>query len=235
MGPEDKMVAGKDHPDEDADHLSGTTTQPAGGEDREIGAAAMGSKDTITDREGPYRTRPYRDVPLAAYPHPEPLKSVPEETCWACFGGPAEVVQLFRALLCTVRRRMEKESGRLPTAGQALDVMLDHVLQCWGVLDEKVAARHKVFARDGWRCTVPGCTSMQNLHDHHIRFRSAGGGDEMENRTTVCIFHHLRGLHAGMLRCVGRAPDGLRWEIGIRPEWTPLIVYRDVRVPATAQ
>jgi hypothetical protein len=52
--------------------------------------------------------------------------------------------------------------------------MLDHVLSSWAVLDEKLAARHRVFARDGWRCAAPGCT-LQNLHDHHIRFRSAAG------------------------------------------------------------
>jgi hypothetical protein len=112
--------------------------------------------------------------------------------------------------------------------------MLDHALSSWGILDERVAARHRVFARDGWRCATPGCTSLQNLHDHHVRFRSAGGGDEMDNRITLCAFHHLRGVHAGLLRCVGRAPDGLRWELGIRPGLTPLLAYRsgDILLPA---
>ncbi len=152
------------------------------------------------------------------------------------FIGPADVVQLFRALLCTVRRRMERDEGRLPTAGEALGAMLDHVLASWDALDGKVAARHRVFARDGWRCAAPGCTSMQNLHSHHIRFRSARGPDAPENRITLCAFHHLRGVHAGLLRCVGRAPDGLRWEMGIRPGVTPLLSYRsgDLRVPAMA-
>jgi len=167
--------------------------------------------------------------------HPEPLKSAPDEVCWARFFGPPDVVQLFRAVLCTVRRRMEKDTGRLPTAGEALGAMLDHVLVSWGEIDARVAARHRVFARDGWRCAVPGCTSMQNLHDHHIRFRSAQGGDALENRITLCAFHHLRGVHAGLLRCVGRAPDGLRWEMRIRPGVTPLLAYRsgDLRVKAT--
>ncbi len=101
-------------------------------------------------------------------------------------------------------------------------------------MDGKLAARHKLFTRDGWRCAVRGCTSMQNLHDQQIRFRSAGGDDALENRTTLCAFHHLRGVHAGLLRCVGRAPDGLRWEMGIRPGVTPLLAYRsgDVQMPA---
>ncbi|MBW2257685.1 MAG: HNH endonuclease, partial [Deltaproteobacteria bacterium] len=160
--------------------------------------------------------------------------SAPEEPCCARFIGRADVVQLFRAVLCTVRRRMEREEGRLPTPGEALGAMLDHAFSSWGALDGKLAARHKVFARDGWRCEAPGCTSMQNLHDHHIQFRSVGGDDALENRTTLCAFHHLRGVHAGRLRCVGRAPDGLRWEMGIRPGVTPLLAYRsgDLQVSA---
>jgi hypothetical protein len=33
---------------------------------------------------------------------------------------------------------------------------------------------------------------------------------------------------------VGRAPDGLRWELGIRPGVTPLLAYRsgDILLPA---
>ncbi len=59
--------------------------------------------------------------------------------------------QLFNAVRCTVRRRIEQDTGRLPTAGAALGVMLDHVLSTWGVIDEKLAASHRVFARDGLR------------------------------------------------------------------------------------
>jgi hypothetical protein len=155
-----------------------------------------------------------------------PPRESAEETCSVRFFGPADVVQLFQAVLCTVRRRIESDIGRLPTEGEALGVMLDHVLSSWGALDTKVAARHRVFDRDGWRCAAPGCTSMQNLHDHHIRFRSAGGSDAPENRVTLCAFHHLRGVHAERLRCVGRAPDGLTWQMGIRPGAAPLVAYR---------
>jgi hypothetical protein len=181
------------------------------GADREIGAADRSPKSEARRR-----------------------RSSRDEICWARFFGPPDVVELFRVVLATVQRRMGRDSGRLPTAGEALGAMLDHVLENWGALDETIAARHKVFARDGWRCTVPGCTSMQNLHDHHIRFRSAGGSDALENRTSLCLVHHLRGVHAGLLRCVGRAPDGLRWEMGIRPGRAPLYVYRsgDVRISA---
>ena len=112
--------------------------------------------------------------------------------------------------------------------------MLDHALSSWGALEGKVAARHRVFDRDGWRCAVPGCTSMQNLHDHHIRFRSAQGSDALENRITLCAFHHLRGVHAARLRCWGQAPDGITWQMGIRPGAPPLATYRsgDLQVNA---
>jgi hypothetical protein len=73
---------------------------------------------------------------------------------------------------------------------------------------------------------VPGCTSYRNLHDHHIRFRSAGGSDELANRTTLCAWHHLRGVHAGIVRCTGRAPHALRFELGVRRGTPSLAVYR---------
>ena len=146
------------------------------------------------------------------------------ETCTVRFFAPADVVQLFRAVLCTVRRRMESHSGTLPTEGEAIGVMLDYVFSCWGV-GEKVPAEHRVFERDGWRCKVPGCTSMHNLHNHHIIFSSQGGSDDPPNRVSLCAFHHLRGVHAERIRCTGTAPDGLRWEIGLRPGHAPVATY----------
>jgi hypothetical protein len=146
------------------------------------------------------------------------------ETCTIRMIAPADVVRLLRAVLCTVRRRMETTDGRPPTEGQALGVILDYVFSSWGV-GEKVAPEHRVFERDGWLCRAPGCTSMQNLHSHHIQHRSQGGPDDPPNRVTVCAFHHLRGIHAQRVRCVGRAPDGLTWQMGIRPGAAPLVTY----------
>jgi hypothetical protein len=201
------------------------TSQGEARADRQIGATEMAAGESPWARSV-QETDPY------PHHHPEPLKSAPHETCWARFFGPPDVVQLFKAVLCTARRRLEPELGRLPTEGEALGAMLDHCFEAWGAFDEKLARRYKVFSRDGWRCAAPGCTSMQNLHDHHIRFRSAQGPDDLENRITLCAFHHLRGVHKGILRCVGRAPDGLRWELGLRPGVTPRLAYRsgDIRV-----
>jgi hypothetical protein len=102
--------------------------------------------------------------------------------------------------------------------------MLEHVFEAWG-RGRPVPKRYRVYDRDGWRCTVPGCTSYRNLHDHHIVFRSAGGGDALENRTTLCAWHHLRGVHAGRVGCSGKAPGGLRFTLGLREAHSPLMVF----------
>ncbi|MCU0224982.1 MAG: HNH endonuclease [Acidobacteria bacterium] len=70
-----------------------------------------------------------------------------------------------------------------------------------------------VFARDGWRCRAPGCTSHSNLEDHHVQYRSHGGDDSPENRVTLCRYHHQRGEHGGRMRVVGRAPLDLEFTV----------------------
>jgi hypothetical protein len=193
-------------------------------------ALALADTDPVAFRQSgglPAEIRGDREIRAQ---HREPARDIaaptPDvESCSVRFIGPADVVQLFRAVLCTVRRRMERHIGRLPTQGEALGAMLDHAFSCWGVGD-KVSPNHRVFDRDGWRCAVPGCTSMENLHGHHIHFRSAGGSDDPANRVTLCAFHHLRGVHAERIRCGGAAPDGLTWQLGIRPGKAPLVTYR---------
>jgi hypothetical protein len=129
------------------------------------------------------------------------------------FTAPADVARLFRAVLATVQRRIEHRNGRLSSESEALDAMLEHCFETWVLPNVDVPPEHRVFERDGWRCTVPGCTSYRNLHDHHIRFRSAGGSDHFSNRTTLCAAHHLRGVHTGLIRIRGCAPEGLRFEL----------------------
>jgi hypothetical protein len=114
------------------------------------------------------------------------------------FWAPPEVAALFEALVARV----------------GLEAMLDHAIATWleaGAQFEDYAD----FGRDGYRCTVPGCTARRNLQSHHVRFRSAGGPDVGWNRTTLCAYHHHRGVHAGRLRIRGRAPDGLVYTLGV--------------------
>jgi hypothetical protein len=143
--------------------------------------------------------------------------------------APREVIRLFSATLCSLRLELERETGRLPTAAEGFEAMLDRALQGWQVRDPVLARRSRrelaIFERDGWRCTVPGCTSRRNLQRHHIEFRSQGGSDASDNQTTLCAFHHLRGVHAGRIRVSGRAPDALRFDLGTRADRAPLVRY----------
>jgi len=139
--------------------------------------------------------------------------------------GPADALRLVRATLCTLRRRIERATGRCPSEGEAFEAMLDHALHAWG-REERRGRAWRVFERDGWRCTVPGCSSYRNLQDHHVVFRCAGGSNELANRTTLCAWHHLRGVHSGRVRVSGRAPGGLRFELGLREGRAPLVAYR---------
>ncbi len=114
------------------------------------------------------------------------------------FRAPQEVAALFLALVRSV----------------GLEAMLDHALATW--LEAGRAFRdYADFERDGFRCTVPACSARQNLQSHHIRFRSAGGPDVPWNRTTLCVFHHGRGVHTGLIGIRGRAPDELIYELGV--------------------
>ncbi len=141
------------------------------------------------------------------------------------FLAPRDVALLIHAAICTVRRHLERRTGRLPTPGEAMDAMFEHAFEAWSAHAPHVPREHRVFERDGWRCTAPGCSSYRNLHDHHVVFRSAGGSDALSNRTTLCAWHHLRGVHAGVIRCAGEAPDGLEFELGLRSDGPPLLRY----------
>lgn len=86
----------------------------------------------------------------------------------------------------------------------------------------------EIYVRDGWRCAAPGCTSRRNLEDHHLHYRSRGGGDDAANRLCLCRFHHQRGEHGGLASCRGKAPTGVVWRLGRRdsaPAW-----YRNERL-----
>ncbi|MHA7839591.1 MAG: hypothetical protein ACX98W_19175, partial [bacterium] len=53
-----------------------------------------------------------------------------------------------------------------------------------------------------------------------------GGGDELSNQTTLCAFHHHRGVHAARVDIRGQAPHGLEFGLGLRAGSPPLIRYR---------
>jgi hypothetical protein len=129
------------------------------------------------------------------------------------FSAPASVVALLRTALLAFAHPSNSLAG-------GLEALLQHVRAEW---EGQPRHRDPIFARDEWRCTVPICTMRRNLHDHHLVFRSRGGGNGRANRVTLCAWHHLRGVHAGRIRTEGQAPDALTWEIGVRPGRRPLI------------
>ena len=87
-----------------------------------------------------------------------------------------------------------------------------------------------VYARDSYRCTAPGCTARRNLEDHHIQYRSQGGDNSLANRTTLCRFHHQRGIHGGLVAARGHAPTGIRFRLGHK-DLDPEVFVAELRCP----
>ncbi|MGV8121064.1 MAG: hypothetical protein AB2L14_14995 [Candidatus Xenobiia bacterium LiM19] len=86
--------------------------------------------------------------------------------------------------------------------------------------------RHKVIERDGFRCIIPGCSSRLILTDHHIKFRSHGGGDELSNNTGACRQHHLHCIHENHYITVsGTAPDNLTIAMGVEGGRAPFALF----------
>lgn len=103
------------------------------------------------------------------------------------FRGPASVVALLQSAIAAFRR-----PGEL--AWRGCERLLEHVRAEW---ERQPRHRDPIFARDGWRCAVPACSSRRNLHDHHVVYRSRGGDNARDNRITICAGHHLHGIHGG--------------------------------------
>jgi hypothetical protein len=95
-------------------------------------------------------------------------------------------------------------NGREPAPGHFLDMMVTHFLEVHAG-KRRVAQRQRILERDGYRCKVPGCSSRRSLQIHHITYRSRGGSDDDCNLVTLCLAHHLRGVHEGHIIIEGEA------------------------------
>jgi len=112
------------------------------------------------------------------------------------------------------RERKSPHGRRSPPLWVCLSALLDaFVAEYGGARSADLCTAYPILERDHWQCRVPGCRAVSSLHTHHIVFRSRGGGDEPENLVVLCDWHH-RALHEGWIRCVGKAPDELYWELG---------------------
>jgi hypothetical protein len=182
-----------------------------------VGSAGLPERQTCAQAQGDPDARAIR----AATNGPEPI----HETARIAFVAPRDAALFLRSVVLAARARLQRLTQRPVSAGEAIEWMLDHAFAVWGADDDSLAPEHRVFERDGWRCTVPGCSSYRNLHDHHIVYRSRGGSDDLRNRTTLCACHHQRGVHGGLVRCTGSAPDELCFELGLRAGRPPLVSY----------
>ncbi len=114
------------------------------------------------------------------------------------FHAPPDVASLFQTMVFAF----------------GLERILEHAIASWLQVGRGFRD-YADFERDGWRCTAPACSARRNLHSHHIVFRAAGGPDVPENRTTLCAWHHLKGVHEGRIVIRGRAPGSLRYGLGV--------------------
>ncbi len=71
-------------------------------------------------------------------------------------------------------------------------------------------------------CQVPGCSGKATRH-YHVLYACGRREAAEENLVWVCATH-LYILRRGWVRVSGRAPDRLRWELGVRKDGPPLQV-----------
>ena len=139
--------------------------------------------------------------------------------------APPDAASVFLLAVAAAREHRADAADRPAPLAHALAWMLEHVIAAW--LEQGAAFKdYADFNRDHFRCTAPGCTARRSLQSHPIVRRSAGGPDEPWNRTILCAFHPLRGVQAGLVRCTGRAPEGLAFELGARDGAPPLLRAR---------
>ncbi|MBM3462814.1 MAG: HNH endonuclease, partial [Armatimonadetes bacterium] len=146
------------------------------------------------------------------------------------FKLPGRVVTLWEAAWRAVSHLMGKYAG----LDDVMEYLLDAYLQ-ENVRDALASIRtHRLLDRRGWRCANPTCSRRDNLHGHHVKFRSHGGGDEETNIAYLCRSCHLRGVHEGWITVSGIAPDGLVWVLGTSLNDMPHMVVAGRNVVAGA-
>jgi len=122
-----------------------------------------------------------------------------------------ETVRL--AIACA--RAVAASQGEIIDDAEALARLADHFLEVWSehAVRRRLkigADRLKVLERTKGICAVPGCTRPAE-HEHHLVLRSQGGGEESWNRIGLCDYHHLAGIHGGLITLTGRAGERLEW------------------------
>jgi hypothetical protein len=191
--------------------------EPPGGS-RSLAAASQG-RDALQARAGLPDT--HSQPALEA---PEAVESSP--TIRLRLVLPESLDRLLQAAQADLRR----DAGEALTPEECLYILCLVFLRQAGQEDSgQSRVRRQALERAGYRCEVPGCACRTNLHVHHIRRRSQGGADELENLAVVCAAHHLRHLHGGTMRVEGDDPCTRIWEVGLQGG-EPWRVYCDDRL-----
>jgi hypothetical protein len=137
----------------------------------------------------------------------------------AAIAGWRDAVQAGKSRCDTVAgqiaRSFSAENRPLPM-WVGLFAMLEDFADTWddpAALPKRKADR--IYIRDGWRCTAPGCSSRKNLESHHLEHLSQGGHPTAEdNQSCACRFHHQLGEHGLLASCKGKAPLDITWRLG---------------------
>lgn len=137
------------------------------------------------------------------------------------FHLPPDLVDVWRDVHDVVERLQKRPAS----SADCLEAIADAVILEYADVARECAKAHPVLERDSWRCSIPTCSNRALLHDHHIRFRSNGGSDEMKNRVGLCLGHHLQGIHARRIHMVGSAPEALLVLQGLRPDGRPHMAF----------
>ncbi|HYC57145.1 MAG TPA: HNH endonuclease signature motif containing protein [Candidatus Binatia bacterium] len=153
------------------------------------------------------------DVQMRAQLDARPLPRTAHVGAKIAFDAPRSVAELIEDAIEAYRQPGERR-------WQAFERIVARAFLTWTTLPKH---RDPIFARDSYRCSVPGCTRRAHLEDHHLRFRSHGGSNVRSNRTAVCYWHHRLAIHERHIRASGCAPDQIRWELGCRGRSRPLI------------
>jgi len=101
-------------------------------------------------------------------------------------------------------------------ARMGLGPMLDHAIATWAEAGKQFCD-YADFERDGWRCTVPGCTrgAEPDVVAVEVPARRGTHTAWCGSRPRRARYHH-RGVHGGGgVRIRGRAPDELVYELGV--------------------
>jgi hypothetical protein len=128
-----------------------------------------------------------------------------------------------RLLLEEACRALRRAFGGWLSPGECFGRMCSRFMEIWRPPRRRGTVQRKARDRDRGLCQVPFC-SRAATPVHHIVFRSHGGGNGLENLTSLCPAHH-HAVHMGWIRVWGEAPDRLTWQLGVRPGLPPLLEY----------